>query len=44
MNELYQKLRDLDIAENEIETRIGEGWTLQQIWDQYVADNGEPEE
>ncbi|MEG3175863.1 hypothetical protein U1872_06445 [Sphingomonas sp. RB3P16] len=35
---VYQELRDADIAEAEIEQKIGEGWTLDMIRAQAVED------
>jgi hypothetical protein len=35
---LYQNLIDAGIEERDIEQRIGEGWTLQTIYQQAVAD------
>ncbi len=32
----YQDLLDEDIEECEIEQLVGEGWTLQKIWDEKV--------
>lgn len=36
--DLYQKLRDAGFEEYDLEQRTGEGWTLQMMYDQAVAD------